>query len=96
MEVRITRIILYTGKGGVGKTSIAAATALKSAEKGLKTLVVSTDAADKALDRLPSGIQPAVRGLQTLALTSLRDSLDQYLKNDRSSKESTLKKIDLE
>ena len=51
---------------------------------------------DKALDRLPSGIQPAVRGLQTLALTSLRDSLDQYLKNDRSSKESTLKKIDLE
>lgn len=39
------RIILYTGKGGVGKTSIAAATALKSAEKGLKTLVVSTDAA---------------------------------------------------
>jgi len=39
------RIILYTGKGGVGKTSIAAATALKSAEQGLKTLVVSTDAA---------------------------------------------------
>lgn len=39
------RIILYTGKGGVGKTSIAAATAAKSAEQGLKTLVVSTDPA---------------------------------------------------
>lgn len=39
------RIILYTGKGGVGKTSIAAATALASAEKGLKTLVTSTDPA---------------------------------------------------
>ena len=39
------RIILYTGKGGVGKTSIAAATAVKSAQKGLKTLVVSTDPA---------------------------------------------------
>lgn len=39
------RIILYTGKGGVGKTSIAAATAVKSAEKGKKTLVISTDAA---------------------------------------------------
>lgn len=39
------RIILYTGKGGVGKTSIAAATAVKSAEKGNKTLVISTDAA---------------------------------------------------
>lgn len=39
------RIILYTGKGGVGKTSIAAATAVKSAQKGNKTLVISTDAA---------------------------------------------------
>jgi arsenite-transporting ATPase len=39
------RIILYTGKGGVGKTSIAAATAVKSARDGKKTLVVSTDPA---------------------------------------------------
>lgn len=39
------RIILYTGKGGVGKTSVAAATALKSAKQGMKTLVVSTDPA---------------------------------------------------
>jgi arsenite/tail-anchored protein-transporting ATPase len=39
------RIIIYTGKGGVGKTSVAAATAVKSAEQGLKTLVVSTDPA---------------------------------------------------
>lgn len=39
------RIILYTGKGGVGKTSIAAATALRCAELGYRTIVVSTDAA---------------------------------------------------
>lgn len=39
------RIILYTGKGGVGKTSIAAATAVACAERGLKTLVTSTDPA---------------------------------------------------
>ena len=39
------RIIIYTGKGGVGKTSVAAATAVKSAQQGQKTLVVSTDAA---------------------------------------------------
>lgn len=39
------RIILYTGKGGVGKTSIAAATAVRSSEQGKKTLVVSTDPA---------------------------------------------------
>lgn len=39
------RIIIYTGKGGVGKTSVAAATAVKSAQRGMKTLVISTDAA---------------------------------------------------
>ena len=46
------RIILYTGKGGVGKTSIAAATAAKSAESGMKTLVVSTDPAHSLGDSL--------------------------------------------
>ncbi len=39
------RIILYTGKGGVGKTSVAAATALRSAGLGHRTLVMSTDTA---------------------------------------------------
>lgn len=46
------RIILYTGKGGVGKTSIAAATAVRSAERGKKTLVVSTDPAHSLGDSL--------------------------------------------
>lgn len=44
------RIILFTGKGGVGKTSIAAATALRSAELGYKTIVLSTDAAHSLSD----------------------------------------------
>lgn len=39
------RIILYTGKGGVGKTSLAAATAIATAKSGKRTIVVSTDAA---------------------------------------------------
>lgn len=39
------RVILFTGKGGVGKTTIAAATATRTAEIGHKTLVISTDAA---------------------------------------------------
>ncbi|MBI4328760.1 MAG: ArsA family ATPase [Chloroflexi bacterium] len=39
------RIILYTGKGGVGKTTTAAATALRAARRGLRTIVLSTDAA---------------------------------------------------
>lgn len=39
------RIYIFTGKGGVGKSSIAAAHAIKSAEAGIKTLLVSTDMA---------------------------------------------------
>ena len=39
------RVILYTGKGGVGKTSLAAATAVVSAASGKRTIVVSTDTA---------------------------------------------------
>ena len=39
------RIILYTGKGGVGKTSVAAATACRLAKEGKKTLIMSTDQA---------------------------------------------------
>lgn len=52
------RIILYTGKGGVGKTSIAAATALKSAALGHRTLVVSTDAAHSLADSLDLELGP--------------------------------------
>jgi len=44
------RIILFTGKGGVGKTSIAAATALQCADLGYKTKVYSTDAAHSLAD----------------------------------------------
>ena len=46
------RIILFTGKGGVGKTTIAAATATHTAQLGYKTLVISTDAAHSLGDSL--------------------------------------------
>ena len=39
------RIVLYTGKGGVGKTTVAAATAVRCAELGYRTVVLSTDLA---------------------------------------------------
>ena len=44
------RIIIFTGKGGVGKTSIAAAHAVKAAGEGMKTLIVSTDMAHNLND----------------------------------------------
>ena len=39
------RFLFFTGKGGVGKTSIACATAIELAERGKKILLVSTDPA---------------------------------------------------
>ncbi len=52
------RVIVHTGKGGVGKTSISAATALHCAEMGLKTLVMSTDTAHSLGDSLEKQIGP--------------------------------------
>src|SRR5690606_9165527 len=52
------RVIVHTGKGGVGKTSISAATALRCAEMGLKTIVLSTDTAHSLGDSLEKEIGP--------------------------------------
>jgi arsenite-transporting ATPase len=54
------RLILYLGKGGVGKTTTSAATAVRAAELGHRTLVVSTDVAHSLADALdhPLGPQP--------------------------------------
>ena len=54
------RIILFTGKGGVGKTSTAAATALRCAEMGQRTIVLSTDIAHSLADSfdLPLSAEP--------------------------------------
>jgi arsenite/tail-anchored protein-transporting ATPase len=52
------RIIVHTGKGGVGKTSTSAATAVRCAELGLKTIVLSTDTAHSLGDALDAKIGP--------------------------------------
>ena len=44
-RLTMKRIYIFTGKGGVGKSSVAAAHALRSAEEGKKTLLISTDMA---------------------------------------------------
>ena len=62
------RTILYTGKGGVGKTSVAAATARRCAAAGARTLVISTDPAHSLSDVL----QAEVGGEPTKVDTRLR------------------------
>ena len=52
------RILLYTGKGGVGKTTTAAATALRCADAGLRTVVLSTDTAHSLGDSLETDLGP--------------------------------------
>ena len=54
------RVLLFTGKGGVGKTSVAAATALRAAALGARTLVMSTDPAHSLADSfgVPIGDAP--------------------------------------
>src|SRR3954468_6683001 len=52
------RTILYTGKGGVGKTSVAASTALAVARRGFRTVVLSTDPAHSLSDSLETELGP--------------------------------------
>src|SRR5438067_3155907 len=60
----VPRTILYTGKGGVGKTSVAAATARRCAAAGRRTVVLSTDPAHSLSDSLehPLGSVPTPCG----------------------------------
>src|SRR5579859_7744715 len=52
------RTILYTGKGGVGKTSVAACTARRLAAAGARTLIISTDPAHSLSDSLQVALGP--------------------------------------
>jgi arsenite/tail-anchored protein-transporting ATPase len=72
------RVILMTGKGGVGKTSVAAATGLRCAELGYRTLVLSTDPAHSLADSFdielghePKQVRPNLWGAELDALMEL-------------------------
>jgi len=69
------RIILFTGKGGVGKTTIAAATAWKTAKMGYKTLIISTDPAHSLSDALDTQLGPEPTEIQ---LNLYAQELDVY------------------
>jgi len=80
-------VVLFTGKGGVGKTTTAAATAVQAARQGIKTLVMSTDAAHSLGDALGVDlatsaddpdplveVEPGLSALQLNAAHSIRRS----------------------
>jgi arsenite-transporting ATPase len=65
------RIVLFTGKGGVGKTTTASATALRLADRGMKALLLSTDTAHSLGDALalpltgePTEVVPGLEAVQ--------------------------------
>src|SRR5712691_8662837 len=75
------RVLLFTGKGGVGKTTVAAATAVRSAAAGKRTLVMSTDPAHSLADSFevdigpnPTPIAPYLWGQQVDAQERLEDN----------------------
>ncbi len=77
------RTILYTGKGGVGKTSVAAATAGRCADSGMKTLVLSTDPAHSLADSLgvelgpdPIEVGSGLWGQEVTAINGMRENWD--------------------
>jgi arsenite-transporting ATPase len=59
----MVRILVYTGKGGVGKTSIAAATAILCASRGYRTIVLSTDIAHSLADAFEIDLGPEPKEL---------------------------------
>jgi arsenite-transporting ATPase len=61
----VTRILLFTGKGGVGKTTTAAATALRCADAGLRTVVLSTDPAHSLADAFDVELGPLAAPITT-------------------------------
>lgn len=78
------RVLLFTGKGGVGKTTVAAATALRCAEAGLRTVVLSTDPAHSLADAFgaelgdqPTEVAPHLWGQQLDAQDRMEDSWDE-------------------
>ncbi|MFO8099456.1 MAG: TRC40/GET3/ArsA family transport-energizing ATPase [Salinibacter sp.] len=59
-----TRILLFTGKGGVGKTTCAAATAQRAARRGKKTLILSSDPAHSLADALDQDLGPEAQEIE--------------------------------
>jgi arsenite-transporting ATPase len=89
------RLIFYLGKGGVGKSVISLATAVRSAELGFKTLVVSTDVAHNLADFLdiPVGSKPTpvVENLWAQEVSAFADLEDSWKATQEEISKNILK-----
>ena len=80
-----TRYMFFTGKGGVGKTSLSCATGVALADAGKQVLIVSTDPASNldevlgvSLGQTPTAI-PGATGLYALNMALLANPSDRFI-----------------
>ncbi len=92
------KLLLFGGKGGTGKTTVAAATALRAAEQGKKVLIFSTDPAHSLSDSFGCSIGDRItrvaEGVDALEMDAeklFKDLRDQYKKEIRAFFEGTLR-----
>jgi arsenite/tail-anchored protein-transporting ATPase len=81
------RILLFTGKGGVGKTTVAAATAVRAAAAGTKTLITSTDPAHSLADSFDAPIGSHAREIAPNLWAEQIDSQERLEENWRDIQE---------
>ncbi|CAN5625683.1 arsenite efflux transporter ATPase subunit ArsA [soil metagenome] len=83
MNETVTTYLFFTGKGGVGKTSLACATAVQMADSGKSVLLVSTDPASNLMDVLESTVDEninPVKGIKNLFAINIdpENSAEEY------------------
>ena len=62
----MTQSVIFSGKGGVGKTSMACATAVRHADEGRRTLIVTTDPASNLADVFEQSIGHQITAIESV------------------------------
>jgi arsenite/tail-anchored protein-transporting ATPase len=88
------RIVLFTGKGGVGKTTIASATALRIAARGRKTLIMSTDPAHSLADAFDADLSDEPREIVRNLWAEQLDAQQRLEENWREIRDHAVRVLD--